>query len=488
MRRTYTLLGVAALLLVSLLGAAPGARAQTGLFFDEYGAGARSGAMGQAFTGIADDASAAYYNPAGIGFAKPQTSLGWRYVDPSLSYSSACRPELVNRPGVCPPVPLPPPPSGPVYIPTPPGDAPRPFTIDFDVKSTQGLQINVVSDLDYDALNEKLPWLEPFQFGGSIFLPLEAVSTFVTYQDPGEPYFFRYGSRPSLFALALGVGYAFTDWLSLGVAVLPNLNSEQNSVSKINLYPEPGDPTNGLDFQILQEGSISIGPVVGILVRPPILDLEELLSIGFSYRGEIDGYFGTGPSQQNFGRIDDGEFHPILSLPDGRIVNFMGYAPAQYTLGVGITPAERAVFDLDVTYKEWQTFMYWVGVKPDPAFQNTWTVRVGGEYTVPVFGSIPLIKTDVTGLAVRLGYYYEPTPVRTLEGRFNILDANQHVVSAGLGIQTRILELLGARLDFIFQAHLLNDRSTPNAEDIRFEALKAEGSVYQYGVEISFDR
>ena len=35
---------------------------QTGLFFDEFGAGYKATAMGQAFTAVADDYSAAYYN------------------------------------------------------------------------------------------------------------------------------------------------------------------------------------------------------------------------------------------------------------------------------------------------------------------------------------------------------------------------------------------------------------------------------------------
>ncbi|MFC1889196.1 hypothetical protein ACFL4G_05510, partial [Thermodesulfobacteriota bacterium] len=48
------------------LGVAGGASAQTGLFFDEFGASYKAIAMGQAFTAVADDYSAAYYNPAGL--------------------------------------------------------------------------------------------------------------------------------------------------------------------------------------------------------------------------------------------------------------------------------------------------------------------------------------------------------------------------------------------------------------------------------------
>nr|HPI04205.1 UPF0164 family protein [Candidatus Goldiibacteriota bacterium] len=44
--------------------------------FLNWGAGARSLGMGKAFTGLADDASAVYYNPAGLAQQNPyQLSL-----------------------------------------------------------------------------------------------------------------------------------------------------------------------------------------------------------------------------------------------------------------------------------------------------------------------------------------------------------------------------------------------------------------------------
>jgi hypothetical protein len=39
--------------------------------FLNWGAGARSLGMGKAFTGLADDASAVYYNPAGLAQQNP---------------------------------------------------------------------------------------------------------------------------------------------------------------------------------------------------------------------------------------------------------------------------------------------------------------------------------------------------------------------------------------------------------------------------------
>ncbi len=88
---------------------------------------------------------------------------------------------------------------------------------------------------------------------------------------------------------------------------------------------------------------------------------------------------------------------------------------------------------------------------------------------------------------LRLGYYYEPSPVPTQNGRFNILDNDQHVVSAGLGIATRYLEKYGLRYDLLFQAHVLEDRRTPNTEDTLFGPMEARGVVYQLGIDLHFD-
>jgi len=58
------------------------AHAQTGQFLDEFGASCKAVAMGQAFTAVADDFSAAYYNPAGLTQIKTPMALtiGYYYV------------------------------------------------------------------------------------------------------------------------------------------------------------------------------------------------------------------------------------------------------------------------------------------------------------------------------------------------------------------------------------------------------------------------
>ncbi|MBI3871876.1 MAG: PorV/PorQ family protein [candidate division Zixibacteria bacterium] len=68
MERMKTLLSVAALVLLLLIGAAPAhAQVNAGVLFLRIAAGARAAGMGEAFVAIDNDATATHWNPAGLG-------------------------------------------------------------------------------------------------------------------------------------------------------------------------------------------------------------------------------------------------------------------------------------------------------------------------------------------------------------------------------------------------------------------------------------
>ncbi|MBI5239358.1 MAG: PorV/PorQ family protein [Elusimicrobia bacterium] len=65
--------------------------------FLKLGAGARASAMGGAFAGVADDAAAAYYNPAGLAFLKRPEATGMhesRYAGLAYDYATVAVPLL----------------------------------------------------------------------------------------------------------------------------------------------------------------------------------------------------------------------------------------------------------------------------------------------------------------------------------------------------------------------------------------------------------
>ena len=82
----------------------------------------------------------------------------------------------------------------------------------------------------------------------------------------------------------------------------------------------------------------------------------------------------------------------------------------------------------------------------DPGFRNIVIPRIGGEYRA--------VDGEHFGLALRLGYYFEPTPVVDQPAELNYVDTVKHGVSAGFGL--RFSEFTTALpkpvlLDFAFQ-------------------------------------
>lgn len=77
------------LLLAGTASAKSSAAGTSGAQFLKLGAGARAGAMGDAFTAIADDAYAAYYNPAGLArLARPQLGGAHSALFQGVSYQT----------------------------------------------------------------------------------------------------------------------------------------------------------------------------------------------------------------------------------------------------------------------------------------------------------------------------------------------------------------------------------------------------------------
>ncbi|MDP3543403.1 MAG: PorV/PorQ family protein [Elusimicrobiota bacterium] len=76
-------------LLLAGTASAATSRGTSGAQFLKLGSGARAGAMADAFTAVADDASAAYYNPAGlVRLARPQLSGAHSALFQGVSYQT----------------------------------------------------------------------------------------------------------------------------------------------------------------------------------------------------------------------------------------------------------------------------------------------------------------------------------------------------------------------------------------------------------------
>jgi len=200
--------GIRSALLLSaalLVVASSSLYAQTPLPFDELGAGPRATAMGQAFTAVADDASAAYYNPAGLVQIKTplHLTMGYQYAKPKVWIHM-----------------------DPVELNFRRGD----FRREEDL-STRGFYLGYACNLAEASYFKDSLLMNRVSIGVAMFMNLPEVNQFWNPQWDTEPYVLRYNERWSLFFFALSVGIRCTDWLSIGGGILPRVDSLQTSTN-----------------------------------------------------------------------------------------------------------------------------------------------------------------------------------------------------------------------------------------------------------------
>ena len=215
------------------------ASAQTGLFFDEFGAGYKAASMGQAFTAVADDCSAAYYNPAGLTQIDNiiELTLGYTYAKPRLWARYPEHPTL-NLSGQ---------------------------------PSSHGLFLGIATSLDFEETIRRFAWFERFAFAVNLWANLPQFTHYYAGPVAIRPHFLRHDMRFQLLALSISLGIEITPWLSVGVGVIPSMDShsDQDAFQAVNKMDE-SDPVRGLRLTIHQTARVFIVPLCGVLIKPPL--------------------------------------------------------------------------------------------------------------------------------------------------------------------------------------------------------------------------
>ena len=449
--------------------------AQTPLPFDELGAGPRANAMGQAFTALADNPFAAYYNPAGLNQidAPFSLTLGYQYAKPKVRVKFDIKP--VQNPAL--------------------------GTITYDREedlSTRGLCLGLAADFSKVSAFSGSAIARRVAFGFALLANLPEYNQFDNPQRPENPYLFKFTERWSLIAMAISIGVELTDWLSLGGGIIPRVDAYQNSQGSwidMSGVGDPNDRAGGFrsDFRIGTR--LNAVPTGGILIKPPIRRLKKVFSLGACYRGEVWGFYGTGYTQISLFEKNEGQDpNLIYYVPRGRIVNFVGFSPAQLSAGLAVKPWQGLTFTGGITFKWYSKFhFFWdlvpfdrdeTGAKYENPFDDVWVCRLGMEYGFDPDLTLGYLK-KVTQISIQAGYYFEPSPVPDMNGPMNILDSDQDVVSGGFGIEYDAQWTGVVKLEVFFQSHFFRRNRLNNDRDALFGPITVSGAVYNTGVALS---
>jgi long-subunit fatty acid transport protein len=426
--------------LLAFFAAATGA-AQTIQLFDEYGVGPRDSAMGGAYAGVADDFAAAFYNAAGLTQQEDvHVTLGWKMIHPDVRLKIA-------------------------------GYADDHFTGDYPDTHLALLGFN--TDLYFPRFYDN-PVLKRFHLGMA-FAISPFVHSYTNYWDTAVPYFFRYNDRPiALLSLYLAGAVRIFDWMSVGggIVVSPSTTHMDCRV-ETHVYLPEGE---FVSYQgIVSRSYSTVSPQAGVLFRIPIAGVPDRLRIGVVWHDKVVVIDGNGHAVNRLiVEFPDGSSLEPIPPMDVPVKSLTGFNPMKVTLGVSARPYRGGVVTVDGIWQQWSQWINYFYERPDPRFRDTWTVRAGFEHTLhPPWEWLPSV-------ALRLGGYYQPTPVPSQNGRYNLLDSDTMVYTGGLGFTIgRVLGILKTpvTLDLAAQVHDLAPRTIANDQDPKFPRLKIDGMI-----------
>jgi len=341
----------------------------------EFGISPRAMAMGNAYTALADDFSGYFHNPAGVA-TRPHDTLVAGF--------------LFNQPRV--------------MLRLPDGRE----GVGFDENLKGGL-LGFSLDLgQWTPARFRRPWV----MGMTVVFP-DSFKTYVNadikpFDEIQYPVFGRAHDFSLMF---IGTGMQLHRMLYLGVSVRVSFTADIRDLSlrfDASNILKPVITYNKLDIN----PDIEMQPIVGVLLVP-----WENLRIGAAWRkgGNLVTFLGAVKVTVDTGTFD-------LPLPPYAMFVMDFYQPEEIAVSVAYAFLDKLLLAVELTYAGWSAYNlpYGRGTPGNP-LQDILIPRVGLEYR------------PLPDLSARLGYYYQPTPVKSVQPFTQLLDADQHVFSTGLG-------------------------------------------------------
>lgn len=422
---------------------------------DLYGFGAKAASFGGAFTAIADDFSAVYYNPAGLTMQKQPLEYmrqhGFR-IENGLQFVG---PELYTQePG----------------------------------KGKQYSNLNFFSGINFGVT------LEPFDFSG--FLPRKCVAfglgilTPIEYaywwarEYPRDPVFVFNHDYNQHMMIIPAFAVEPIKKLSIGLGINITIDSTADTYGQVvvngkDLKPSPGGKLPFLvdissdQNQLGQFANIKVklAPIVGVLYRP-----SDGLRCGFTYRQQL--YFNDKGTNDILLRIKlgpPGSTGPEIDLPIFFPSRFARYfMPDEFAWAVAFWPIKPLMVAVDVTWMKWSEYLPQITTPVsfqqftiEPGFKDTVVPRLGLEYQIR------------PNMAIRGGYNFQKSPVPDEPGYLNYVDNDRHVASLGLEYAYR-----GFRLQAYYQYQWAVKRFFEKDPGYG-PSFYAGGDIYSFGFNLS---
>ena len=389
---------------------------------DLYGFGARGCSL-LGYSAIADDFSAVYYNPAGIGFNKDaHLGIGFFYGIPRLKYDNAKR----------------------------------------DIDPIRGIVAGFSTPLGQGTLSKA------FSIGLGLFLPTSYVIEVETYSSK-KPQFIMYDNTGDILNLFVALSFRPHKTLSISGGIEALADLDVNLTMNLTDSEEPIKVKSPMPGRIAGMASIMFRPFDFLSFGLKFID-EIMVKISFT--NEVI-FIGATPVKMS-GYVMD-HYRPQM-LTGG--IGYMYKNLIRANLDIVFSRYSRfraPVFVTELEGAEEVGEILGLESSNKPNFNDTVSPRIGIEVT------------PIDYLSVRVGYAYVPTPVPPQRGESNYMDSDKSIISFGLGFHfTDPLGLLEkpVSINSFFQAHIL-DRGTTEKEIPAVNHVW-DGEVYTMGIEMLY--
>ena len=347
--------------------------------------------MGGAISALPGDSSTAYYNPAGLAALKnPRLDIGYHYVSPKLTINDG----------------------------------------DQGVSRSQGLQAGLV--LPFDLINRTL------SLGIVLHLPDERVSRIRALPEV-QPRWVVWDNRPQRILIGSAAGFEVLPGLFIGAGLTYLANTqarvEMNGFVHLNEADETFlDSAVDADLKSVRYWN------AGILYHP-----TPTWAISATWRQSFNLFLDLGVDVSGDIGLDQAD--PLFTDSSFRLrsTNSNLYSPQQAYLGISYTGGDWLI-GLEIGWIQWSKFpapTATVDVQLDipdlpfdvptpaapqvPNFEDIWIPRVGFEWSA--------YESQLFGLKLRGGYFYESSPTAPQTGTTNYVDGDKHGFSWGVGFQ-----------------------------------------------------
>jgi long-chain fatty acid transport protein len=361
---------------------------------DTFGFGSRTTAMGNAGAADVNDASANYYNPAGL--------VGARGLSLSIGYFRASHSLRTND-------------------------------TDNQVDPVKGVVLGLVAPGELFGVK--------FAFGLGAHLPDDRISRVRAFRQE-QPRWELYDNRNQRLTLAANLAIAPTEWLSIGAGLsfMSSTEGRLDITGQANVF----SPTQSqLRHEVDADLTAIRYPQVGARVA-----LSDRVALAAVYRHEFQ--LGLDLSAHLQGDIS-GLTTARYDLATSSVNNFL---PRQVVLGSSYRLGERVRVNVDFTWVEWSAYVAPVAKLdvaldiPPPA--GGWPASIKPPETPAPIKIVPLRMHDrvvphlgIEALAldtpsvkgfVRGGYEMQKSPIGAQSSSVSYIDRDRHTGSLGLGL------------------------------------------------------